>query len=76
MENIINDFTENIADVATLETMDSNFYLYATNSPGPEDEDDEAEEEGADSSQGSEEDPPLDEGVVHSPVPPKAGNPK
>jgi hypothetical protein len=74
METSINDFAENITDVATLETG-SDFYSYPTNSPDPEDEGGD-EEEGEDSSKGSEDDPPLDEEVVHSPVPPKTGNPK
>ena len=76
METSINDFAENITDVATLET-DSDFYSYPTHSPGPEDEDEGGdEEEGEDSNEASEDDPPLDAGVVHSPVPPKTGNPK
>jgi len=72
METTINDLAENITDVVTSETMDSDFYLHAANFPGPDEEDGD-EEEGEDSSEGSEDDPPLDAGVVHSPLPPKSG---
>jgi hypothetical protein len=71
MENTINDFAENVADVETLATTNSDFYLYASKSPDPEDEDD--DEKGDDSKEVSEDDPPLDEDVVHSSLPPKSG---
>lgn len=72
MENISDDFAENITGFAIFENINSDFYLYATNSPDPEDEDEE-EDEDDDNSTGSEDDPPIDEEVVHSPVPTKGG---
>jgi hypothetical protein len=72
MENINNDFAENIAD-AVFEIEQSNFYLPDINSPGPGDDDDEEGDDDADkdkdkSKSSNDDDPPLDEDVVHSPL--------
>lgn len=79
MENINNDFAETIAGNAVPEIYQSNFDLHDFNSPGPEDEEeDEEDTEDAGKDETSNEatddnDPPLDEDVVHSPLPPKSG---
>ncbi len=71
MENISNDFAGNITDVTTFGTMETTIQMYDANFPDPDDEEDDDN-----SNEGSEDDPPLDEDVVHSPVPPKTGKPQ
>ena len=80
METLNNDFAETVAGNAVLETYQSDFDLHDFGSAGPgdeeENEDEDAENEGNDNSgnKGSDDnDPPLDEEVVHSPVPTKSG---
>jgi hypothetical protein len=70
MENIDYDFAESIAD-GMYEIQQSNFDMLAINSPGPEDEDEnDDDDKDDDKGKGSNDDndPPLDEEVVHSPV--------
>ena len=77
MQNTTNDYAESTTDAALLEMEQSELYVYAMNSPGPEDEnedDDEDENDNSDKGKGStDDDPPIDEDVVHSPLPPQTG---
>lgn len=75
MENTTNNYVESKADLTTFEDHQSNFNLQAMNSSSPNEEDEnEDEDKGEDSNEGSEDsDPPLDDNVVHSPVPPQTG---
>ena len=80
METLYNDFAETEAGNAVLEIYQSDFDLHDFGSAGPGDEeegeDENSEDEGNDNSgnEGSDDnDPPLDEDVVHSPVPTKSG---
>lgn len=72
MENTNNDFAESITNAA-FETQQSNFDLFAIDSPGPEDEDEDEDKSKDNSGTPTTDDPPIDEEVVHSPLPPQTG---
>jgi hypothetical protein len=75
MENTSSYFTGNRCDFVLLEDHQSNFDLQVMNYSGPDDKDEnENEDEGEDSNEVSGDDnPPLDDNVVHSPVLPQTG---
>ena len=69
MENSSNNFAENIAEDAFLMLQDSGLDLPSSNFSGPDDD----EEEDGGEEEGQEDNPPLDEDIVHSPVPTQSG---
>lgn len=81
METTFNNF-ETVTDSILFEDQQSDFAIQTFNSPGGEGEDEESDDDNEDESnagnedqgKGSDEDnPPLDEDVVHSPLPTQTG---
>lgn len=77
MENSLSNSVEGMVDAMQLEDYqwELSFQDLALSGPGDEDED-ESEEEGEEdggSGGNNDEDPPLDEDIVHSPVPLQSG---
>ena len=70
MENSSNNFAENFAEDAFLSARDTGIDLPTSNFSDP---DDEEEEEGGGEEEAQEDNPPLDEEIVHSPVPTQSG---
>lgn len=68
MENSSNYFAVDMTEDAILSVQDSSFDLAPVNFSGPDDE--EEEEEGEEE---QDDNPPLDEEIVHSPVPTQSG---
>jgi hypothetical protein len=75
MENSFSNSGEGMVDTMLLEDQQLDFFAQNFNQTGPGDEEEEgseAEEEGEDKGS-NDEDPPLDEEIVHSPVPLQTG---
>lgn len=71
MENVYNDFT-GISD-AGFATQQPDFYLQTIASSAPDDEDEDTKDDDDKTEGPTESDPPLDDEVVHSPLPPQTG---
>jgi hypothetical protein len=69
MENSSNNFEENMTQNSLLDEQVPDSDLHAAHFDGPGDEDE--EEEGGEEME--DDNPPLDEDVVHSPVPTQSG---
>ncbi|MEO6720215.1 MAG: hypothetical protein ABIN67_07600 [Ferruginibacter sp.] len=70
MENSSNNFAADMACITELENYDSVFNTPFADSPGPDDEDEEEGEEAEQSEEVTNDDdnPPMDNEIVHSPV--------
>lgn len=76
MENINIEFSESATD-ALFEVEQSAFDMHANDATEPDEEDEEDDNEDKNEEVGTdrsnENDPPLDDNVVHSPLPPQTG---